>query len=155
MAVLSRLLLATNCQKLSHINGLLQKLLPKNNSCTFQNQNGAIPATLIVLYANIMIGPATLEPIPEGYNPQAWEYYKHPITRFLAKYIVPDLEVEYEKYIHKLRTATIKRKLRYLEQEVKYNIYKNSDYQYWSYKTAPTKDIIDIRKRIDAADPTV
>ncbi|CAL7941321.1 unnamed protein product [Xylocopa violacea] len=110
MAVLSRLLLATNCQKLSHINGLLQKLLPKNNSCTFQNQNGtrrwmsehhvmeitatrwqwkqtknwlhfyffvgAIPATLIVLYANIMIGPATLEPIPEGYNPQAWEYYK-------------------------------------------------------------------------------
>lgn len=37
---------------------------------------GAIPIALIIFYANVFIGPATLEEIPEGYTPQRWEYYR-------------------------------------------------------------------------------
>lgn len=48
---------------------------------------GLIPAGLIIFYANVFIGPAQLEPIPDGYNPKHWEYHRHPITRFIARYI--------------------------------------------------------------------
>ena len=37
---------------------------------------GAIPATAIIFYSNVFIGPATLTPIPEDYEPKHWEYYK-------------------------------------------------------------------------------
>lgn len=37
---------------------------------------GAIPLGLISLYANLFIGPAELAPIPEGYQPKEYEYYR-------------------------------------------------------------------------------
>lgn len=37
---------------------------------------GIIPAGLLIFYCNVFIGPATLEPIPEGYIPKQWEYYR-------------------------------------------------------------------------------
>lgn len=48
---------------------------------------GLIPVTGIILYTNIFIGPAELTPIPADYNPKHWEYHRHPITRFIARYI--------------------------------------------------------------------
>lgn len=36
---------------------------------------GAIPAGLIIFFTNVFIGPAQLEPIPDGYIPKQWEYY--------------------------------------------------------------------------------
>lgn len=37
---------------------------------------GIIPCGLGVLYANVFIGPATLQEIPEGYEPKYWEYFR-------------------------------------------------------------------------------
>lgn len=35
---------------------------------------GLIPCGLVLLYANVFIGPATLSEIPEDYEPKYWEY---------------------------------------------------------------------------------
>jgi NADH dehydrogenase (ubiquinone) 1 beta subcomplex subunit 5 len=37
---------------------------------------GLIPISLLIMYCNIFIGPATLEPTPEDYVPNHWEYYR-------------------------------------------------------------------------------
>lgn len=48
---------------------------------------GLIPVGAIIFYTNVFIGPAQLTPIPQGYEPKHWEYHRHPITRFIARYI--------------------------------------------------------------------
>ena len=35
-----------------------------------------IPISGIILYSNLVIGQAELSDIPEGYEPEYWEYYK-------------------------------------------------------------------------------
>lgn len=47
---------------------------------------GLIPVTAVVLYANIFVGPATLQEIPEGYTPKHWEYHRVSITIFVELY---------------------------------------------------------------------
>lgn len=37
---------------------------------------GAIPVGIGITLANVFIGPATLEEIPEGYIPKEWEYHQ-------------------------------------------------------------------------------
>lgn len=37
---------------------------------------GAIPVAIVIFCANVFIGPATLEPIPDDYEPKHWEYYR-------------------------------------------------------------------------------
>lgn len=61
---------------------------------------GMIPCVAIATYCNLFIGPATLAPIPEGYAPKEYEYQRHPITRFIARYAWSNYQESYEKTLH-------------------------------------------------------
>lgn len=95
---------------------------------------GAIPLGLLVFYCNVFIGPAQLAEIPEDYVPKHWEYYKHPITRFIARNILPNPQQEYEKYLSHIFMEDEKRRLRILEKEVKEKIAERGDYQAYYYR---------------------
>ncbi|XP_014256191.1 NADH dehydrogenase [ubiquinone] 1 beta subcomplex subunit 5, mitochondrial [Cimex lectularius] len=90
---------------------------------------GLIPVGLIVFYANVFIGPAQLAEIPEDYTPKHWEYYSHPITRFLARYVFTPPQQEYEKYLHVLYEEDEKKKIRLLVKDVKEKMKERSDYR--------------------------
>lgn len=46
---------------------------------------GLIPVGALVFYANVFVGPATLTPKPDGYEPQHWEYHRvHPFPISIA-----------------------------------------------------------------------
>ncbi|KAL1123601.1 hypothetical protein AAG570_002677 [Ranatra chinensis] len=94
---------------------------------------GLIPVGAIIFYANVFIGPATLEEIPEGYTPKHWEYYKSPITRFMARYIYTSPQQEYEKYLHQLYEEDEKMKMRKLEKDIKTKMQERKDYQAFYY----------------------
>ncbi|KRT80252.1 hypothetical protein AMK59_6506 [Oryctes borbonicus] len=73
---------------------------------------GVIPLGLFTLYCNTFIGPATLTEIPEDYVPKHWEYYRNPISRGIAKYILTSPQQEYEKYLHHIFEEDEKKKIR-------------------------------------------
>ncbi|VEN45752.1 unnamed protein product [Callosobruchus maculatus] len=95
---------------------------------------GVIPCTAIIAYANLFIGPATLTEIPEDYIPKHWEYYRHPITRFLARYMLNPPQQDYEKYLHFIYEEQERIKLRKLEQQIKQKMGERQDYQAYYYR---------------------
>ncbi|KAG4077420.1 hypothetical protein HA402_002847 [Bradysia odoriphaga] len=97
---------------------------------------GVIPASAVVLYANVFIGPAKLTPIPEGYVPKHWEYHRHPISRFLARYVYPSPQQDYEKYLHFVAEEKERMMLRKIEEEIKDKMALRHDYQSYYYKPA-------------------
>ncbi|XP_055690300.1 NADH dehydrogenase [ubiquinone] 1 beta subcomplex subunit 5, mitochondrial [Lutzomyia longipalpis] len=99
---------------------------------------GLIPILGIVFYTNVFIGPATLTEIPEGYEPKHWEYYRHPITRFLARVSTPPQQ-EYEKYLHHIYEENEKRQVRAVEAKVKELMRERSDYQAYYYRNVIAK----------------
>ncbi|KAL5291501.1 NDUFB5 family protein [Megaselia abdita] len=100
---------------------------------------GLIPITVIVAYCNIFVGPAQLAEIPKDYEPKHWEYHSHPISRFLARYIYPSPQQEYEKMCHAMFEENEKAQLRKLEREVKAKMADRQDYQAYYYHPAITK----------------
>lgn len=110
---------------------------------------GVIPAGLLIFYCNVFIGPATLEPIPEGYIPKQWEYYRHPITRFLARYMFANTQMEYEKLLHNAKVTDNKRRLYLLRQKIMQNVWDHEDYRYWSFREGSAKEIINLKQSID------
>ncbi|KAL7640804.1 UNVERIFIED_CONTAM: hypothetical protein RMT77_009079 [Armadillidium vulgare] len=111
---------------------------------------GVIPLTLLVTYCNIFIGPAELREIPEGYVPEKWEYYKHPICRWYARYIYPSHQEEYERYLHILYEADERRMLNKIEDQVKLAMKRNMDStaNYW-YRPPVTKYMMGVRKEFE------
>ncbi|XP_059490092.1 NADH dehydrogenase [ubiquinone] 1 beta subcomplex subunit 5, mitochondrial [Neocloeon triangulifer] len=99
---------------------------------------GAIPIGLTIFYTNVFIGPATLTPIPEGYTPKYWEYYRHPITRFFSRYILSNPQMEYERTMNTIYEEEERRQLYLLEKKVKQLMGERRDYQayYYSPNTA-------------------
>ncbi|XP_046387896.1 NADH dehydrogenase [ubiquinone] 1 beta subcomplex subunit 5, mitochondrial [Ischnura elegans] len=100
---------------------------------------GLIPVTAIVLYCNIFIGPAKLAEIPEGYIPKHWEYYPHPITRFIAKYMLSSPQQEYEKLLHMIFEEEERMKLRKIESDVRLKMGERADYKAYYYQPVDPK----------------
>uniref|UniRef100_J3S9U7 NADH dehydrogenase [ubiquinone] 1 beta subcomplex subunit 5, mitochondrial n=1 Tax=Crotalus adamanteus TaxID=8729 RepID=J3S9U7_CROAD len=100
-----------------------------------------IPVLLIVAFVNIFIGEAELAEIPEGYIPDHWEYYKHPISRWIARYIHDPPEKEYEKGMAKLYIEYEKRKLRKLEADANKLMFRRGDGPWHEFEVPGTSMI--------------
>lgn len=57
-----------------------------------------VPVIVITTIINIRANPELTE-IPEGYEPRHWEYYRHPIARWMAKNLYQPMELEHELHI--------------------------------------------------------
>ncbi|XP_055319673.1 NADH dehydrogenase [ubiquinone] 1 beta subcomplex subunit 5, mitochondrial isoform X2 [Sitodiplosis mosellana] len=102
---------------------------------------GAIPCIAIIFITNVFIGPAQLTPIPEGYDPKHWEYHRHPISRFMSRYIFPTPQQDYEKTLHVLYVENEKKQLRFLEEKVENLMKERRDYQAYYYRPVTAKNL--------------
>ncbi|XP_042891540.1 NADH dehydrogenase [ubiquinone] 1 beta subcomplex subunit 5, mitochondrial-like [Penaeus japonicus] len=100
---------------------------------------GLIPVGLIVFASNVLVGPAKLAPIPEDYVPKNWEYYSHPISRFLARYVYTSHQQDYEKYLHFMYEENEKKQMRLLEKKVRDLMAERGDTQAYYYRPILTK----------------
>ncbi|XP_063717345.1 NADH dehydrogenase [ubiquinone] 1 beta subcomplex subunit 5, mitochondrial-like [Symsagittifera roscoffensis] len=79
---------------------------------TFYLSLTGIPATCWIYYSLTRQGIAELVDTPEGYEPQFYEYYGHPITRFMAKHFAYHPQRHYEKELgkcYKIRETVLQR----------------------------------------------
>jgi len=92
-----------------------------------------LPFLLIIIYANVFVGQATLTEIPEGYEPEHWEYFKHPISRFIARYIFHPEPVKYEMEMSKRHQALLDMEKTAWEKKCKELMQERQDYKAWYY----------------------
>uniref|UniRef100_A0A0U2TJE5 NADH dehydrogenase [ubiquinone] 1 beta subcomplex subunit 5, mitochondrial n=1 Tax=Acartia pacifica TaxID=335913 RepID=A0A0U2TJE5_ACAPC len=97
---------------------------------------GAIPLGLVILYANIFHGRAQLSPIPDGYVPSEYEYYRHPITRFIVKcFGRGGTQEDYEFRMGKVWKEVNESRHWALQREVERQMKLNEDYLGWFTRT--------------------
>lgn len=89
---------------------------------------GVIPGLAVVFYANVFIGPAKLAEVPEGYEPKYWEYYKHPISRFIARYLTTSYQQDYERNLFYIKEESEKQRMRRLAKRVDQLMQERGDY---------------------------
>lgn len=99
---------------------------------------GAIPLSAFLFCVNVFIGPAKLREIPEGYTPNYWEYYRHPITRNWARYFGMNLQQEYEKFLHFIKEQDERRILKLAERRMEELMSERGDYKAWYYRPEST-----------------
>ncbi|CAG2114495.1 unnamed protein product [Medioppia subpectinata] len=102
---------------------------------------GVIPLTILTTYANIVVGPATLTEIPEGYEPKHWEYYKNPVPRFFARYMIADKRQDYERVVCYLNEEAEKVILKDIEKRVKKFMQYRNDYKSWYYRPVDARPL--------------
>ncbi|CAF3987069.1 unnamed protein product [Rotaria sp. Silwood2] len=98
---------------------------------------GLVPTFCVVFYANVFVGQATLAEIPEGYEPRHWEYYKHPLRRFMARYVVQSFDEHYEIFLHAIYTQVMRDQLKALERKVRRLEHARGDNKGWYYRPIP------------------
>eukprot|EP00095_Tigriopus_kingsejongensis_P001958 maker-scaffold594_size129171-snap-gene-0.18 protein:Tk01958 transcript:maker-scaffold594_size129171-snap-gene-0.18-mRNA-1 annotation:"GM24678" len=98
------------------------------------------PFAAAILYSNVFVGHANLQPIPEGYNPKEDEYHAHPIVRWLMRHFYSGEQQRYEITLHSLWQSEKRKKQRMLEKEVKRLI--EVDGGYTAYFHVPTNSAV-------------
>ncbi|XP_026473818.1 NADH dehydrogenase [ubiquinone] 1 beta subcomplex subunit 5, mitochondrial-like [Ctenocephalides felis] len=102
---------------------------------------GLIPVLSLVFCVNVFVGPATLTEIPEGYEPKHWEYHRHPISRFLARYVYGPHQQDYEKFLHVLYEENEKKQLRALTEKIEDKMAERQDYYSFYYRPVTAKHL--------------
>ncbi|XP_045620413.1 NADH dehydrogenase [ubiquinone] 1 beta subcomplex subunit 5, mitochondrial [Procambarus clarkii] len=105
----------------------------------FYTMLGVIPLGTLVFLVNVFIGPAELAPIPEGYTPKYWEYYSHPISRFLSRYMCTSHQQDYEKYLHFMYDENEKKQIRLTEKKVRDLMSERGDSKAMYYRPILTR----------------
>uniref|UniRef100_A0A4Y7M284 NADH dehydrogenase [ubiquinone] 1 beta subcomplex subunit 5, mitochondrial n=1 Tax=Daphnia atkinsoni TaxID=342845 RepID=A0A4Y7M284_9CRUS len=100
---------------------------------------GVIPSALVITYVNLFIGPAQLAEIPEGYVPEAHEYFSHPITRWMAKNVNKSYQQEYELMCHHIYEVEYQQKLRAAERRIHDKMAEKQDTQAYYYEPVSSR----------------
>merc|ERR1712055_168200 len=95
----------------------------------------AVLSTLLSKRLGTVVTQAKLVPIPEGYKPKEYEYYKNPISRLMMKYCKPfGLQQEYEMNMHGVWEGVKIAEMRALKKEVHRQMQIHGDYKGWYHR---------------------
>jgi len=111
---------------------------------------GILPILTFVFLVNVFVGPAKLAPIPEGYVPKHWEYYKHPISRWFARYFFTSPQEDYERNIFYINEEEEKKRMRFLAWRVEDLMAYRGDYPNYFVNTTLSNSYL--RSSVDEID---
>merc|ERR1712211_121399 len=114
-------------------------LVPQDGCTTssrmmFTSTSCSEPSPLVSLSSSLTSSTVTLSAIPDGYTPKEWEYYPHPITRFITRYLKVGYQELYEVSLHNTWECAKISEMKQLKAEVKRQMAIHGDYKGWYHR---------------------